>query len=148
MHHLWGAEKCTNRCTTVAERQWLQPRKTKRQKQPQNRSRKRKDKSPKPSSGDCVNRLARVPLSKSRTTGRQSDGSTGCNENAQLAPSESIAPRECGWKHGDSGHSAGENFVEQKHTRIHLTPTGLLMEGRLHSNFSFFRFGSHLGICQ
>ena len=32
---------------------------------------------PKPSSGDCVNRLAQVPLSKSRTTGRQTDGSTG-----------------------------------------------------------------------
>ena len=33
-----------------------------RQKQSQNRSRKRKDKSPKPSSGDCVNGLAQVPL--------------------------------------------------------------------------------------
>ena len=37
----------------------------------------RKIKSPKPSSGDCVNRLAQVPLCKSRTTGRQTDGSTG-----------------------------------------------------------------------
>src|SRR6266702_220959 len=35
------------------------------------------DKSPKPSSGDCVNGLARVPLCQSRTTGRQTDGSTG-----------------------------------------------------------------------
>jgi hypothetical protein len=32
---------------------------------------------PKPSSGDCVNGLAQVPLLKSRTTGRQTDGSTG-----------------------------------------------------------------------
>jgi hypothetical protein len=32
---------------------------------------------PKPSSGDCVNRLAQVQRSKSRTTGRQTDGSTG-----------------------------------------------------------------------
>jgi hypothetical protein len=32
---------------------------------------------PKPSSGDCVNRLAQVPLCKSTTTGRQTDGSTG-----------------------------------------------------------------------
>ena len=32
---------------------------------------------PKPSSGDCVNRLAQVPLCKSRTTGRQTDSSTG-----------------------------------------------------------------------
>jgi hypothetical protein len=39
--------------------------------------RERKDKSPKPSSGDCVNGLAQVRLEKSRTTGRQSDGSTG-----------------------------------------------------------------------
>ena len=40
-----------------------------------------------------------------------------------------IAPRECGWKHGDSGHSAGEENVLQKQTKIDLTPTGLLMEG-------------------
>ena len=32
---------------------------------------------PKPSSGDCVNGLAQVPLCKSRTIGRQTDGSTG-----------------------------------------------------------------------
>ncbi|HTT23671.1 MAG TPA: hypothetical protein VMG82_32385, partial [Candidatus Sulfotelmatobacter sp.] len=31
---------------------------------------------PKPSSGDCVNRLGQVPL-WSATTGRQTDGSTG-----------------------------------------------------------------------
>ncbi len=48
----------------------------------------RKRQSLKPSSGDCVNRLARVPLETSRTRGRQTDGSTGCNENAQHAPSE------------------------------------------------------------
>src|SRR5450432_2237883 len=41
-----------------------------------------------------------------------------------------IAPRECGWKHGDSGHSAGEkNDVQRKNERTDLTPTGLLMEG-------------------
>jgi len=41
-----------------------------------------------------------------------------------------IAPRECGWKHGDSGHSAGDkNLVQQSQRRIDLTPTGLLMEG-------------------
>jgi len=54
----------------------------------QNRSRRGKSKSLKPSCGDCANGLAQVPLSKSRTTGRQSDGSTGCNENAQPAASE------------------------------------------------------------
>ena len=32
---------------------------------------------PKPSSGDCVNRLAQGSLFQSRITGRQSDGSTG-----------------------------------------------------------------------
>src|SRR5207344_1067828 len=46
-----------------------------------------------------------------------------------------IAPRECGWKHGDSGHSAGEKtFVQPSQTRIDLTPTGLLMEGRYDQN--------------
>ena len=41
-----------------------------------------------------------------------------------------IAPRECGWKHGDSGHSAGEETLFNKKTeQSDLTPTGLLMEG-------------------
>jgi len=39
-----------------------------------------------------------------------------------------IAPRECGWKHGDSGYSAEKKHVHKK-PRIDLTPTGLLMEG-------------------
>src|SRR5215468_1910076 len=39
-----------------------------------------------------------------------------------------IAPRECGWKHGDSGYSAGETLVSQKPKPIDLTTTGLLME--------------------
>ena len=46
-----------------------------------------------------------------------------------------IAPRECGWKHGVSGHSAGEKtFVQQNQTRIDLTSTGLLMEGHFTQN--------------
>ena len=46
-----------------------------------------------------------------------------------------IAPRECEWKHGDSGHSAGEKtFVQPSQTRIDLTPAGLLMEGRYTQN--------------
>ena len=49
-----------------------------------------------------------------------------------------IAPGECGWKHGDSSYSAGENLVKQNHQRIRLTPTGLLMEGDITSlRFSF-----------
>jgi hypothetical protein len=39
-----------------------------------------------------------------------------------------LAPRECGWKHGDSGYSADKKHVHKK-PRIDLTPTGLLMEG-------------------
>jgi len=46
-----------------------------------------------------------------------------------------IAPRECEWKHGDSGHSAGrKRRAQQKETRIDLTPTGLLMEGHYTQN--------------
>src|SRR5215469_16671136 len=37
----------------------------------------RKRQKPKPSPGDCVNRLAQVRFLNSRTPGRQSDGSTG-----------------------------------------------------------------------
>jgi hypothetical protein len=40
-----------------------------------------------------------------------------------------IAPRECGWKHGDSGHSAGQQTLFHEMKKIDLTPTGLLMEG-------------------
>jgi hypothetical protein len=40
-----------------------------------------------------------------------------------------IAPRECGWKHGDSGERPKEKPGEQNEIRIYLTPTGLLMEG-------------------
>ena len=46
-----------------------------------------------------------------------------------------FAPRECEWKHGDSGYSVKKTFLcdeEQKNRyepRIPLTPTGLLMEG-------------------
>ncbi len=41
-----------------------------------------------------------------------------------------FAPRECGWKHGDSGEWARKKKLREQHeTRIPLTPTGLLMEG-------------------
>ena len=41
-----------------------------------------------------------------------------------------VAHRECGWKGGDSGDSAGKKQrVQQIPKRIPLTPTGLLMEG-------------------
>ena len=47
-----------------------------------------------------------------------------------LHRSEPIAPRECEWKHGDSGILGGrKNLVPQKEKRTYLTPTGLLMEG-------------------
>src|SRR6201998_2252711 len=51
-----------------------------------------------------------------------------------------FAPRECGWKHGDSGYSAEETFSLRQRTKTHyepripLTPTGLLMEGRYAQN--------------
>jgi hypothetical protein len=51
------------------------------------------------------------------TGGRQSGGSTGCNENAQLAPSETKSlNEECGWKGGDSGDSAGEKTLSNEKT--------------------------------
>ena len=60
-------------------------------------------------------------------------------DNQVAAPAETRTPNwhranqtlleECGWKGGDSGDSAGENLVQRKNKRTHLTPTGLLMEG-------------------
>src|SRR5262252_1889785 len=60
-------------------------------------------------------------------------------ENAQHAPSDEIAPRECGWKHGDSGYSAGQELCRKEprthyEPRIPLTPTGLLMEAHYTTN--------------
>src|SRR5215472_9566902 len=45
-----------------------------------------------------------------------------------------IASLECGPRHGNRGHSAGENLVQAERTknkeqRTAVTPTGLLMEG-------------------
>ena len=64
-------------------------------------------------------------------------------ETPNMHRAKRIAPRECGWKHGDSGYSAGEtNFVQRKNETTHLTPTGLLMEGHIASvRFSFGFFG-------
>jgi len=46
-----------------------------------------------------------------------------------------IAPRECGWKHGDSGERATKKKLRKQHeSRIPLTPTGLLMEGHYTQN--------------
>jgi hypothetical protein len=54
-----------------------------------------------PSSGDCVNGLAHPSMLEMGERSRQTGGSTGCNENTQLAPSEAIAHRRVrmeGWR--------------------------------------------------
>src|SRR5436305_7429073 len=116
---------CTTPCTTAAE--WRS------QQQLKNILRKGKTKAKTPSSGDCVNRLAHFHLR---------DGGEVANQVA--APAETrtpnlhrakIAHRECGWKGGDSGNSAREKTLsKRKPKRIHLTPTGLLMEGHFTQN--------------
>jgi hypothetical protein len=63
-------EKCISHCTKA-------PNNSSRSRVKTKPFQKEKRQKPKPSSGDCVNRLAQVPLSKSRTAGRQTDGSTG-----------------------------------------------------------------------
>ena len=88
----------------------------------------RKSKSLKPSSGDCVNRLAPFPSEMETEV-----------DNQVAAPAETrtpnlhrarIAHQECGWKGGDSGDSAGrKNLVRRNNKGNPLTPTGLLMEG-------------------
>ena len=63
LHHLWVSGEVYEPLHNSSRATWPQPRKTKA-KTSQNRSRKRKDKSPKPSSGDCVNRLAHFHLTR------------------------------------------------------------------------------------
>ena len=71
---------------------------------------------------------ARVPVTASIawptsierwTKGRQSGGSTGCNENTQLAPSaQKSLNQECGWKGGDRGPLGGkEKTVSNEKTK-------------------------------
>jgi len=52
-----------------------------------------------------------------------------------------IAPRECGWKHGDRGYSAEQKNMFMKKPRFDLTPTGLLMEGVYAQNPSMSDMG-------
>jgi len=33
-----------------------------------------------------------------------------------------FAPRECGWKHGDSGYSAGEELLSAKNQELAMNP--------------------------
>jgi hypothetical protein len=69
---------------------------------------------PKPSSGDCVNRLAQVPLSRAEPQGAKQMAAPAEPRTPNMHRAKRIAPRECGWKHGDSGHSAGEENVPNK----------------------------------
>src|SRR5208337_753578 len=48
-----------------------------------------------------------------------------------------IAPRECGWKHGDSGHSAGEKSCSMKPDKNRLDSDRPSRGRRLHSEPSF-----------
>src|SRR6185437_5368540 len=113
----------TNRCITADAGQCPQWRK------------------PKPSGKEKAKVTCRVPVTASNAwpnfhsqewkRGRLTGGSTGCNENAQLAPSEqSRSPRVRmeGWRQWRPGRK--ENLAhEKKNQRTDLTPTGLLMEG-------------------
>jgi len=55
-----------------------------------------------------------------------------------------IAPRECGWKHGDSGRLGGEKKACPKKKEKNLLDSDRPSHGRpLHSNFDCLRFGSH-----
>jgi hypothetical protein len=50
------------------------------------------------------------------------------NSQQKLTVGLDLGDRNSGWKHGDSGHSAGRTTFPRT-AKIALTPTGLLMEG-------------------
>ena len=120
LHHLWVSGEVYEPLHN-SSRTTVRPRPRKNKTVPGRERQK-----PKPSSGDCVNRLARVPLCKSRTTGDNQMAAPAVTRTPNMHRAKRIAPRECGWKHGDRGHSAGKNPCLRTN---HLTPTGLLMEG-------------------
>src|SRR5262249_35055970 len=84
---------------------------------------------PKPSSGDCVNRLAQVPFFESnhrapiRWQHRLKRERPMCTERIN----RSSRVRMEAWRQWLLG--GGKNLVQRKTKRIYLTPTGLLMEG-------------------
>ena len=92
----------------------------KRQKQSQNRSRTRKSKSPKPSSGDCVYGLGRVLMSERQVANQMAAPAELRTPNMHRA--KRFAPRECGWKHGDSDYSAGKEFLSANKNQLTMNP--------------------------
>src|SRR5580698_11390632 len=119
-----------NRCTTAAGRPWRQPHKTKRQNKVKTAPGRERQKA---QSRVSVTALMAWPRFHSEEQNHRAPirwQHRLRRETPNMHRAIRIAPRECGWKHGDSGHSAGEtNFVQRKNETTHLTPTGLLMEG-------------------
>jgi hypothetical protein len=100
-------EKSTNRCATATRGRCRRRHKTKTLFE-------RKSKSPKPSSGDCVNRLAQ-PSSlgmEARSTIRWQHRLK--REHPTCTERTKSLNKECGWKGGDSGDSAGEKPCSTK----------------------------------
>src|SRR5579864_9189647 len=71
-----------------------------------------------PSSGDCVNRLAQLLFFDEKRRVDNQVAAPAETRTPNLHRAKQIAHEECGWKNGDSGHSAEKkNFVQAKTNR-------------------------------
>ena len=94
-----------NRCTTAAAKRSRQPHKTKQTKSKSLQEEARQEQSRVP-----VTALIAWPRVDSQELNHRAPNrwQHRLNREPQTAPSEPIAPRECEWKHGHSGYSAGD----------------------------------------
>ena len=117
-----------NRCTTAAAKRSRQPHKTKQTKSKSFQEEARQE--PKPSSGDCVNRLAQGRLSRVEPQGAKQMAAPAepRTPNCTERTNRSSRVRMEAWPQWLLGWRP-KNFVQQEPRRFYLTPTGLLMEG-------------------
>src|ERR1700739_2331014 len=101
-----------NRCTTAAERHLRRPHKTKRKTKskpfPEEESQKAQSRVP-------VTALMAWPAlhALAERQGAKQIAAPAEPRTPNMHRANRIAPRECGWKHGDSGYSAGEQNLVQ-----------------------------------
>src|SRR5579864_2553163 len=130
-----SAAKSTIRCTIAAERQWQQPRKTETQNKSQKRSRKRKDKSQSRVPVTALMAWPRFHSARAEPQGAKQMAAPAEPRTPNVHRAKRVAPRECGWKHGDSGHSAGEQRCFTKPVKNQLDSDRPSHGRPLHSEF-------------
>ena len=107
LHHLWVSGEAYEPLHNSSQRQWRQPRRATDKNKSQNRSRKRKDKAQSRVPVTALMAWPRFDSARAEPQGAKQMAAPAETRTPNMHRAKRIAPRECGWKHGDSGHSAG-----------------------------------------